>query len=108
MDTDSDGYLNYYEAKTAMKALGLRINKSFVLSTIRMYDKRGDSKISFDDFYFVESFIDKIRLEDLQRINNKIGSNLTIDEMQLMIKEFDRNQDDSIDEAEFIEMMTES
>lgn len=53
MDTDSDGYLNYQEAKTAMKALGLAINKSFVLSVIRMYDKRGDNKISFDDFYYV-------------------------------------------------------
>lgn len=53
MDTDSDGYLDYQEAKTAMKALGLAINKSFVLSVIRMYDKRGDNKISFDDFYYV-------------------------------------------------------
>ncbi|KAF7403072.1 hypothetical protein HZH66_005339 [Vespula vulgaris] len=137
MDTDSDGYLDYQEAKTAMKALGLAINKSFVLSVIRMYDKRGDSKISFDDFYYVvfeklktqdpidhlkyafkiftaESPIKKIRLEDLQRINIKIDSNLTLDEMQLMIKEFDKNEDDSsktiilFDEAEFIEMMTES
>ncbi|XP_035734844.1 cell division control protein 31-like [Vespa mandarinia] len=131
MDTDSDGYLDYQEAKTAMKALGLTVNKSFVLSVIRMYDKRGDDKISFDDFYYVvfeklkiqdpidhvkyafkiftaESSIEKIRLEDLQRINSKIDSNLTLDEMKLMIKEFDKNEDDSIDEAEFIEMMTES
>ncbi|KAL2720876.1 cell division control protein 31-like [Vespula squamosa] len=120
MDTDSDGYLDYQEAKTAMKALGLAINKSFVLSVIRMYDKRGDifEKLKIQDpidhlkyafkIFTAESPINKIRLEDLQRINIKIGSNLTLDEMQLMIKEFDKNEDDSIDEAEFIEMMTES
>ncbi|KAK2586253.1 hypothetical protein KPH14_001509 [Odynerus spinipes] len=53
MDSNLDGYLNYQEAKAAMRALGLAINKSFVLSVIHMYDKRGNNTICFDDFYYV-------------------------------------------------------
>lgn len=53
MDTDIDGYLNYYETKAALKALGFTVKKSYVLTIIRMYDKRGYNKISFNDFNYI-------------------------------------------------------
>nr|XP_012144295.1 PREDICTED: centrin-3-like isoform X2 [Megachile rotundata] len=53
MDSDSDGYLDYYEMKAALKALGFAVKKSYVLATMRMYDKHGHNKISFEDFNYI-------------------------------------------------------
>ncbi|XP_076284035.1 vesicle transport through interaction with t-SNAREs 1b isoform X1 [Lasioglossum baleicum] len=128
MDSDADGYLDYHEMKAALKALGFTVKKSYVLTIMRMYDKHGCNKICFDDFNYVvleklskrspldeikyafKSFIndslhDKITLEDLQRLNKQLECNLTIEEMKLMMKEFDLDQDGSINESEFIEIM---
>ncbi|XP_076657554.1 centrin-3 [Halictus rubicundus] len=129
MDSDADGYLDYHEMKAALKALGFTVKKSYVLTIIRMYDKHDCNKICFDDFNYVvleklnkrssldeikyayksfinDSLCDKITLEDLQRLNEQLECNLTIEEMKLMIKEFDMDQDGSINESEFIEIMT--
>lgn len=38
---------------------------------------------------------DRITLEDLQRLNRDLDCSLTIEEMELMIKEFDSDQDGS-------------
>ncbi|KAK9307974.1 hypothetical protein QLX08_001881 [Tetragonisca angustula] len=130
MDTDIDGYLNYYETKAALKALGFTVKKSYVLAIIRMYDKRGYNKISFNDFNYIvseklskrkpldeikyvfklfisESANDKITVEDLQEFNKKLDCNLTNEEMELMINEFDLDQDGSIDQSEFLDIMTD-
>lgn len=56
MDNDADGYLDYHEMKAALKALGLAVKKSYILSVIRMYDKIGCNKINFDDFCYVGMF----------------------------------------------------
>ncbi|OAD58013.1 Cell division control protein 31 [Eufriesea mexicana] len=116
MDSDNDGYLDYYEMKAALKALGFVAKKSYILAIIRMYDKRDCNKICFEDFNYVVSeklnkrdpldeikyafklFIskstnDKITLKHLQILNKEFECNLTNEEMELMIKEFDLNQD---------------
>ncbi|XP_071860229.1 uncharacterized protein [Bombus fervidus] len=118
MDTDTDGYLDYHEMKAALKALGFAVKKSYILSIIRMYDKRGYNKICFEDFNYIvseklnklkpldeikyvfklftnETANDKITVEDLQKLNKKLDCNLTNEEMELMIKEFDLDQDGS-------------
>ena len=130
MDSDADGYLDYHEMKAALKALGFAVRKSYVLAVMRMYDKHGCNKISLEDFGYVvseklskrssldemkyafkmftsNSTSDRITLEDLQRLNRNLDCNLTFEEMELMIKEFDSNQDGSIDESEFMEIMTD-
>lgn len=56
MDRDADGYLDYFEMKAALKALGFKVKKSFVLAMLRMYDKHGSNKISFDDFNYIGVF----------------------------------------------------
>ncbi|XP_050587092.1 uncharacterized protein LOC126920556 [Bombus affinis] len=118
MDTDTDGYLDYHEMKAALKALGFAVKKSYILSIIRMYDKRGYNKICFEDFNYIvseklnkrkpldeikyvfklftnETANDKITVEDLQKFNKKLDCDLTNEEMELMIKEFDLDQDGS-------------
>ncbi|XP_076683469.1 uncharacterized protein LOC143376723 isoform X1 [Andrena cerasifolii] len=130
MDSDADGYLDYHEMKAALKALGFAVKKSYVLAVMRMYDKHGSNKISLEDFNYVvseklskrssldetkyafkvftsNSTSNRITLEDLQRLNRNLDCNLTIEEMELMIKEFDSDQDGSIDESEFMEIMTD-
>lgn len=84
---------------TDISSLGISINffflsKLLVLEKLKIQDPIDHLKYAFKIFT-AESSIGKIRLEDLERINCKIGSNLTHDEMQLMIKEFDKNEDDS-------------
>ena len=54
-----------------------------------------------------DSASNRITLEDLQRLNRNLDCNLTIEEMELMIKEFDSDEDGSIDESEFVEIMTD-
>ncbi|XP_017889858.1 cell division control protein 31-like [Ceratina calcarata] len=127
MDSDADGYLDYNEMKAALRALGLEVKKSYVLSVIRMYDKYNSNKISFDDFNYVVSeklnkrnpfdeikyafklFANdangKITLGDLQELNQKLNCNLTNEEMELMITEFDTDQDDAINQTEFVDIM---
>lgn len=81
-----------------ISSLGISINfflsKLLVLEKLKIQDPIDHLKYAFKIFT-AESSIGKIRLEDLERINCKIGSNLTLDEMKLMIKEFDKNEDDS-------------
>ncbi|CAK9811357.1 Cell division control protein 31 [Anthophora quadrimaculata] len=140
MDSDADGYLDYHEMKATLKALGFTVKKSYVLSIIRMYDKHECSKICFEDFNYIvtqklstrnpldeikyvfklftnNSTNNKITLENLQKLNEKLDCNLTNEEMELMIKEFDLNQDGSnnlgknksfvvsVDQNEFIDIM---
>ncbi|XP_029047915.1 cell division control protein 31-like isoform X1 [Osmia bicornis bicornis] len=128
MDNDSDGYLDYYEMKAALKALGLTVKKSYILAIMRMYDKYGYNKISFEDFNYIVSeklnkrnpideiqyvfklFIkdspsNEITLKELERFNKKFNCNLTFEEMELMIKEFDL--DHNVNESEFINIMTD-
>ncbi|KZC13577.1 Cell division control protein 31 [Dufourea novaeangliae] len=110
MDSNADGYLDYHETKAALRALGFTVKKSYVLAIIRMYDKHGRNKIlleklskrSFLDEIKIafklltnNSTCDKITLEDLQIFNEKLECNLTLEEMELMIKEFDLDQDGS-------------
>ncbi|CAL7939357.1 unnamed protein product [Xylocopa violacea] len=128
MDSDADGYLDYHEMKAALKALGFVVKKSYIMSIIRIYDKNGSNKICYEDFSYVVSeklnernpldeiqyvfklFInnsanDKITLEDLRKLNIKLNYNLTNEEMEFMIKEFDLDQDNSINQKEFVDIM---
>ncbi|XP_050474661.1 uncharacterized protein LOC126865808 [Bombus huntii] len=116
MDTDTDGYLDYHEMKAALKALGFAVKKSYILSIIRMYDKLSEKlnkRKPLDEIKYVfklftnETANDKITVEDLQKLNKKLDCNLTNEEMELMIKEFDLDQDGSIDQSEFLDIMAD-
>ncbi|XP_066591911.1 uncharacterized protein [Prorops nasuta] len=137
MDCDKDGYLDRHEMKAAFRALGIIVKKSFVVSSIRIYDKINNNKISYNDFYFLaleklkyfspldeaktvfnyfvnNSSNNMINLEDLKCFNEKLDCNLTHEEMEAMIREFDINADGfskiyclkkTINEAEFLSLI---
>ncbi|XP_046613600.1 centrin-3-like [Neodiprion virginianus] len=131
LDTDKDGFIDYYEMKAATRALGLEAKKAQILSIMRTYDPPHGNKIGYEDFYYIisdkmakrnpldelkyaftlftaDTNSNKISLKNLQEVNQRTGSGLTDDEMQSMIEEFDTDLDGLIDEAEFMEIMTKS
>ncbi len=48
----------------------------------------------------------KINLSNLRRVARELGENLTDDELQAMIDEFDKDQDGKIDRNEFLSIMS--
>ncbi|CAG2064668.1 unnamed protein product, partial [Timema podura] len=55
-DVDKKGYLDYYELKAALRALGSQVKKAEVLRIIGAYDKQREGyqkRICYEDFYYV-------------------------------------------------------
>jgi len=50
----------------------------------------------------------KISLPNLRRVARELGENLTDDELQAMIDEFDKDQDGKIDRNEFLSIMSQT
>jgi centrin-3 len=50
----------------------------------------------------------KINLSNLRRVARELGENLTDDELQAMIDEFDKDQDGKIDRNEFLSIMSQT
>lgn len=55
LDTDKDGFIDYYETKAAMRALGFDIKKPQLLVIMRAHDKREENKINYEDFYYIST-----------------------------------------------------
>ncbi|KAI5740219.1 hypothetical protein M8J76_001819 [Diaphorina citri] len=127
-DTDGDGQLNYLEFKSACKALGCPTKKVEILKTIKSYARTGvkNNCIEFSDFFDVltdklmkkdpeeslnEAFDlfagekDFIDFDTLKNIAGVIGEDVTDEELAVMIKEFDLNQDGKINREEFALIM---
>ncbi|KAJ1958420.1 Calcium-binding component of the spindle pole body (SPB) half-bridge [Dipsacomyces acuminosporus] len=126
-DTNKDGYIDYFELKVAMRALGFDQKKGDVLKVLQRYGTDDGSKISMDSFIQVMSdmiskrdpieeykkafkLIDetgtgKITTTNLRRIARELGENITDEEIQAMIDEFDLDNDGGINEDEFIKIM---
>ncbi|KAF9055804.1 EF-hand protein [Panaeolus papilionaceus] len=128
-DTDKDGYLDYYELKVAMRALGFDLKKAEVLKLLRDHDKDNSGLMDFQDFakimserilerdpkeeirrafqLFDDDNTGKISLRNLRRVAKEIGDRLEDDELKAMIDEFDLDQDGEISEQEFYAIMTD-
>jgi centrin-3 len=129
-DTQKQGRLTYREIKVSMRALGFDVKKQEVLDILKEYDRENQTSIDFSSYYEVLSekylardpveemikafklFDDentgKITLKSLRRVARDLGENLTDDELQAMIDEFDKDQDGAIDQNEFIAIMKQS
>ncbi|XP_069687969.1 uncharacterized protein [Periplaneta americana] len=129
-DSDSDGYLDYYELKSALRGLGCPVKKAEVLRILQTYDKPDGKRIEFDDFYcvavdklmkrdpltdfkyafklFVHGKSDEITYHDLRKVAHMIGADITEEEIKGMIDEFDTDGDGKINEAEFLAIMLSS
>ncbi len=122
---EQDGLLPE-ELKTAMKTLGFDANNQAVLKILAKIDtKKGPLK--FDDFMDVmlekesekdpndelrkafrilcEEGTDKITMKSLSKICVDLGEKIGEDELQEMIGEADKDQDEEIGEEDFIKIM---
>lgn len=129
-DMNNDGFLDYHELKVALRALGFNMQKMEVLAIIEEFDVDKRRLISYDDFYryvaakvmerdpldeirrafklFDDDGTGKISLKNLRRVAKELGENLTDDELNAMIDEFDLDNDGEINEEEFIAICMEN
>ncbi|XP_065828249.1 centrin-3-like [Oscarella lobularis] len=127
-DTDKDDAIDYHELKVAMKALGFDVKKQDVLKVLRDYDRDGNGKITYTDFFevmkdwimerdpqeeiqkafnlFDDDNTGKISLRNLRRVARDLGENISEEELRAMIDEFDKDGDGEINRDEFLSIMT--
>ena len=96
-----------------MRALGFDVKKKDVLELMADYDRDGSGQIEFQDFLdimttkindrdpteeiikafklFDEDGTGRISLKNLRRIARELGENLSDEELQAMIDEFDKD-----------------
>ena len=129
-DTDKTGTIDYHELKVCMRALGFDVKKQEVLNLMREYDREGSGQIEYPDFLeimttkiserdpieeiskafklFDEDGTGKISLRNLRRVAREMQENLSDDELQAMIDEFDKDGDGEINESEFLAIMKQT
>jgi centrin-3 len=129
-DTDKTGTIDYHELKVAMRALGFDVKKQEVLHLMKEYDREGSGQIEYHDFLeimthkiserdpveeilkafklFDEDNTGRITLRNLRRVARELGENLSDDELQAMIDEFDKDGDGEISEQEFLGIMKQT
>ena len=129
-DTDKTGTIDYHELKVAMRALGFDVKKQEVLGLMREYDRDGAGQIEYPDFLeimtqkiaerdpveeilkafklFDEDSTGRISLRNLRRVARELGEDLSDDELQAMIDEFDKDGDGEINENEFLGIMKQT
>ena len=129
-DTDKTGTIDYHELKVAMRALGFDIKKQEVLNLMKEFDREGAGQIEYHDFLeimtqksaerdpveeilkafklFDEDNTGRISLRNLRRVARELGENLSDDELQAMIDEFDKDGDGEISEQEWLNIMTQT
>ena len=126
-DSESNGVIDSKEHKVAMRALGFEPKKEEIRKLLNDVDKAGEGVIKFDDFLDImtqkmlerdpieemkkafhlicEEGHDKITLKSLQKVAKELGENMTVEELQEMIEEADRDGDGEIKEEDFIKIM---
>jgi centrin-3 len=129
-DSDKNGLIDPHEMKVAMRALGFDAKKEEVLRMMDDYaqrDQAGQLYISLQDFtdlmtdkfamrdprqemikafqLFDTNNTGRIDLRALRRVARELGENMSDDELQAMIDEFDKDQDGEINLEEFLEIM---
>ncbi len=129
-DTDKTGTIDYHELKVAMRALGFDVKKQEVINLMREFDREGSGQIEYPDFLeimtskiserdpieeilkafklFDEDNSGRISLRNLRRVARELGENLSDDELQAMIDEFDKDGDGEINEQEFLGIMKQT
>ena len=113
-----------------MRALGFDVKKPEIVELMNEYDWEGTGSIEYPDFLdimttkiwnrdpveeilkafklFDEDNTGKISLRNLKWVARELGENLTDDELQAMIDEFDKDQDGEISEQEFLNIMKQT
>jgi centrin-3 len=127
-DTEKTGRIDAHEMKVAMRALGFDVKKDAVLKLLEEYDRDGSGSIEFNDFLeimtekisqrdpneevakafrlFDDDGTGRISLKNLRRVARELGENMSDEELQAMIDEFDKDGDGEISAEEFYSIMT--
>ena len=131
-DSDKNGLLDPHEVKVSMRALGFDVKKDEVMRLLEdmglqqrdqhqqlLCDLHSFTDIMSEKFaqrdprqemikafqLFDEQNTGKINLRSLRRVARELGENLTDDELQAMIEEFDKDGDGEINLEEFLAIM---
>ena len=126
-DTDGSGTIDAKELKVAMRALGFEPKKDEIKKMISDIDIDNSGTIDFNEFLemmtakmsekdsreeILKAFrlfdydeTNKISFENLKRVADELGENMTDDELHEMIQEADRDGDHEISEDEFLRIM---
>ena len=129
-DTDKSGRIDYHQLKVSMRALGFDVRKAETLRLMKEFDRGETGFISYADFVDIMTvklaerspeeeirkafalFDDEqsgaIHVRSLRRVARELGEQLSDEELQAMIDEFDRNGDGQIDLEEFTQIMKQS
>ena len=114
-DSNKTGCVDYRELKVSMRALGFDVKKTEVMELMKRYDRNDTGSIQWDDYFEIlsEKYLNrdpieeiikafklfddegtgKISLKNLRRVARELGENLSDEELQAMIDEFDKDQD---------------
>jgi centrin-3 len=114
-DSNRTGSVDYRELKVSMRALGFDVKKAEVMELMKRYDRNETGSIQWDDYFEIlsEKYLNrdpieeivkafklfddegtgKITLKNLRRVARELGENLSDEELQAMIDEFDKDQD---------------
>ena len=121
-----DGGINPKELKLAMKALGFDPKNEDVGRILAQVEKKGKKPVEFEEFVdlliekpnkdpkvemekafriLTEDGKDKITVKSLKKICVDLGENITEEELQEMITEADKDQDEEVGLDDFVQIM---
>lgn len=131
-DLNSDGFLDYHEMKVSFRALGFELSKKDLLSILDTFGEQQENNkklINYDNFYrvaatrilerdpieelkrafalFDEDGDGLITFDNLKKVVEELGEDISDDDIYKMIDEFDLDEDGGINEQEFIDICTE-
>ncbi|KAM3128217.1 hypothetical protein pb186bvf_019700 [Paramecium bursaria] len=129
-DTDRSGTIDQHEVKVILRALGFDVQKQEVLALMKEYDKEETGRIEYSDYVdlmtrkynerdpqdeivrafklFDDDCSGKITLKKLKKVAKELGENLSDQELQAMIDEFDKDGDGQINIDEFLSIMKQT
>ena len=126
-DPELSGVIDAKKLKVVMRALGLEPEKEEIRKILSEIDKSGEGIIKYDDFFDImtkkmlerepikeiqkgcilipEERANTITLNHLQRVAKELGENLTIEELQALVEEANREGNEVIHEEDTFKIM---
>lgn len=129
-DADKTGSIDLHELKVLMRALGFDVKKADIVKMVHDVDPNNTGSVDYPQFLeimteryaernpeeeilkafqlFDDDHTGRVSLKNMKRVARELGENLSEDELQAMIDEFDRDQDGEISSDEFMYIMKQS
>mmetsp|Transcript_2549 Transcript_2549/g.2514 ORF Transcript_2549/g.2514 Transcript_2549/m.2514 type:complete len:164 (-) Transcript_2549:146-637(-) len=129
-DADKTGSIDLHELKVLMRALGFDVKKADIVKMVHDVDPNNSGSVDYPQFLeimteryaernpeeeilkafqlFDDDHTGRVSLKNMKRVARELGENLSEDELQAMIDEFDRDQDGEISSDEFMYIMKQS